>query len=207
MMERKILEDIEQYYSSKIKTFGLTPKGVDWNSEDSQNLRFRQLMNVINVNERFSILDYGCGYGALLPVLQKRHPDVDYTGYDISLEMIDSARKLYGEGNSKWIMQLGSEKFDFTVASGIFNVKLSHKADQWQNYIYQTLDVMNEKTIQGFSFNMLTSYSDKSHMRNDLYYADPEQMLNYCKLNYSKYVAILHDYPLYEFTVIIRKNV
>ena len=65
---------------------------------------------------------------------------------------------------------------------------------------------MNQKSNKGFAFNCLTSYSDRDKMRNDLYYADPSFLFDYCKKKYSKNVAILHDYDLYEFTVLIRKQ-
>ena len=37
-------------------------------------------------------------------------------------------------------------------------------------------------------------------MRADLYYADPRAFFDLCKRHYSKQVALLHDYGLYEFT-------
>ena len=43
-------------------------------------------------------------------------------------------------------------------------------------------------------------------MRADLYYADPCFLFDYCKRNFAKDVAILHDYSLYDFTLIVRKN-
>jgi hypothetical protein len=52
---------------------------------------------------------------------------------------------------------------------------------------------------------MLTSYSDPDRMRSDLYYGDPCLFFDHCKRTYSKQVALLHDYGLYEFTVIVRK--
>jgi hypothetical protein len=56
---------------------------------------------------------------------------------------------------------------------------------------------------RGFSFNMLTAYSDEDKKRPDLYYASPAGFFEYCR-RYSKRVALLHDYPLYEFTIIVR---
>jgi len=41
-------------------------------------------------------------------------------------------------------------------------------------------------------------------MRPDLYYADPRLYFDYCKRNFSRHVALLHDYGLWEFTVIVR---
>ena len=58
----KILEDIDSYYTNKIKEFGSTPKGVDWNGENSQFTRFIQLSKIINSNS-FSINDICCVYG------------------------------------------------------------------------------------------------------------------------------------------------
>jgi hypothetical protein len=53
---------------------------------------------------------------------------------------------------------------------------------------------------------MLTSYSDPGRMRPDLYYGDPREYFDLCKRKYSRHVALLHDYGLYEFTIIVRTN-
>ncbi len=66
---------------------------------------------------------------------------------------------------------------------------------------------MNRFSRKGFAFNCLTSYSDKERMREDLYYSDPCFLFDYCKRHFSKNVALLHDYGLYEFTVLVRKDV
>jgi hypothetical protein len=42
-------------------------------------------------------------------------------------------------------------------------------------------------------------------MRANLYYADPLYLFDHCRVHYSKWVALLHDYGLYEFTVVVRK--
>ena len=42
-------------------------------------------------------------------------------------------------------------------------------------------------------------------MRPDLYYADPCELFDRCKRRYSRNVALLHDYDLYEFTILVRK--
>ena len=52
---------------------------------------------------------------------------------------------------------------------------------------------------------MLTSYSDFEHMKDNLYYAVPEEIFKYCKTNFSKYVSLNHSYPLYEFSIFVKK--
>lgn len=206
-MANNILDTVSEYYTNKIKEFGLTPRGVDWNSVESQELRFMQLCRVINAGGHFSVLDYGCGYGAMLDFMTAHYKDFQYTGLDISDEMIAQAVKSHaGKANAQWKTKLDAgDVHDYTIASGIFNVRLQTNDDDWRQYIIDTLSNINQYSSKGFSFNMLTSYSDKEYMRDYLYYADPAFFFDYCKKNFSKYVALMHDYPLYEFTIIVRK--
>ena len=94
---------------------------------------------------------------------------------------------------------------DYTVASGIFNVKMEYEEKEWLDYFLQTLNNMNANSEKGFSFNALTKYSDKEFMKDNLYYAEPLFIFDYCKTHFSKYVALVHDYPLYEFTILVKK--
>ncbi len=206
-MENKILETVNNYYTQKIKEHGAGPRGVDWNSTESQELRFQQLSKVIETNADFSLLDYGCGYGAMLEYIANRNSEFRYKGFDISDEMIaqavdnNKARK-----EAVWATKLlEGEMFDYTIASGVFNVRLEAGDADWIKYITDNLQTMNSHSRKGFSFNMLTSYSDKEYMRDYLFYADPAYFFDYCKKHFSKYVALLHDYPLYEFTLIVKK--
>ena len=205
---KKIIEDVRGYYTEKIKGHGATPLGVDWNSAESQDLRFEQLAKVIDPDAGFfSIVDFGCGYGALVDFLKARRNGFEYTGFDISEKMIaEAAKKNPGTDAVRWVTDESSlAPVDYVVASGLFNVRLSHADDAWQQYIVDTLTSMNRLAQKGFAFNMLTSYSDKDHMKEYLYYADPAYYFDYCKTRFSKYVGLLHDYPLYEFTLLVKK--
>lgn len=210
MDKNKIVEDVSKYYSEKLQTFGATPKGVDWNSVESQETRFNQLSSIINSpGQEFSILDYGCGYGSMYAYLKNKFSEnFSFHGYDISEEMTSKAKEIYGNDSStEWFTQIdpSSTKVDYVIASGIFNVRLNHSNQDWQAYILDTLQQFNSLATKGFAFNMLTSYSDKEYMRDYLYYAEPFFFFDYCKKNFSKYVAVLHDYPLYEFTILVKK--
>lgn len=202
-----ILGDVARYYTSKLEEHGTTARGVDWNGEDSQTLRFDQLLRIVDVAGRFSINDVGCGYGALLDYLDARGLEVDYTGIDVSAEMASAgAQRFEGRADTHFVCgpRLDHEA-DYSVASGIFNVRLEWSDTKWQGYIEETLDLLNATSRRGFSFNCLTSYSDASKMRDYLYYADPCVLFDLCKRRYSKSVALLHDYGLYEFTILVRK--
>ena len=73
----------------------------------------------------------------------------------------------------------------------------------------QTLRNMDKLCSKGFSFNMLTKYSDTDRMaeRPDLFLGDPLLYFDFCKRNFSRDVALLHDYGLYDFTILVRKDI
>ena len=121
--------------------------------------------------------------------------------------MINEALKKHEQdAASQWLTTLtDADKFDFVIASGIFNVRLENTQEDWLIYVLETLQKLNSHSTKGFSFNVLTKYSDKEFMKDYLYYADPLFLFDYCKSNFSKNVALLHDYNLYEFTLIVRK--
>jgi SAM-dependent methyltransferase len=205
---KELLEKVSNYYTKKVLQFGTTPAGVDWNSYESQELRFQQLLKVIKQHSgHFSVLDYGCGYGSMYKYLQQHFKDFDYLGYDISEEMIKTASEMYISTNAlEWKTSLTEkDKKDYVIASGILNVKQEVSSDIWEKFVLDTITELDKYSKRGFAFNVLTKYSDKEYMKDNLYYADPTFLFDFCKRNFSKYVALLHDYPLYEFTILVTK--
>lgn len=201
------LDEVKNYYSEKIIEHGASAKGVDWNGEDSQVLRFQQLTKIIDLEKPFTVNDFGCGYGALFDFIKSLGVGFRYFGNDISPEMIQEARKrITGENASFFVGDRPKRPADYTLASGIFNVSLNSEKDIWKKYIFEQLHVLNENTSKGFAFNCLTSYSDEDRKRDYLYYADPCEMFDFCKKHFSRNVALLHDYDLYEFTILVRKT-
>lgn len=205
-----IIGAVATYYSDKVQSYGATPEGVDWNGAESQTLRFKQLSKLLpeNATTPYSLADLGCGYGAFAEYLQRHFTTFQYTGYDISSDMCESASKRLEQFLNTQIICSDriEQQFDFIVASGIFNVRLDYDDTAWFDHITSVLDNMNSCSVKGFSFNCLTTYSDKPKMRDHLHYADPAKLFNWCKKKYSHNVALLHDYDLYEFTILVKKS-
>jgi SAM-dependent methyltransferase len=210
-----ILTAVARYYSDKIAAHGPTPAGADWKNEESQILRFRQLLRLLKDDPTPpatpSLLDFGCGYGALASLLAREGFASQYLGYDLSAPMIAAA-----QAGQQGLASAASYQFDtdlakltaagpadYTLASGIFNVKMGIAADRWLDYIHSSIAQMAALSRRGFAFNVLTGYADREKMRPDLYYADPLALFAYCR-QFSRAVALLHDYPLYEFTILVR---
>jgi len=203
------LADVSHYYSARLREHGASAQGVDWNSPASQRLRFAQLLRICGERRDFSLNDIGCGYGALFDYLLELGRRCDYLGVDIAAAMIGKAAELHlGKEGCRFLAgERADRRADYSVASGIFNVKLSAPDASWRAHVLRTLHDLDATSKNGFAFNCLTKYSDAERMKEHLYYADPCELFDHCKRTYSRDVALLHDYGLYEFTVLVRKDV
>ena len=202
-----ISADVERYYTGKLKAHGATPRGVDWNGAESQSVRFAQLAKILEGVASGTLADVGCGYGGFLPFLRRTGFTGHFTGVDLSFEMIAAAKAMsHDDADASFVVgDAPPGRVDVVTASGIFGVKLTHSDDVWRDHLVAMLDRFNAAATRGFAFNCLTAYSDRDKMRPDLYYADPLFIFDHCKRAYAKNVALLHDYGLYEFTILVRK--
>jgi SAM-dependent methyltransferase len=205
MHHRELLEEVERFYSEKVARLGPTPAGADYNSPEAQTVRFDQLAKLLDRDGPFSINDYGCGYGAFGHYLAAAGLSFEYSGADISQEMLGHARRLMPPG-AGWTFLADPDQLapaDYTIACGIFNLRFKAAAEDWKAYVLETLDHIASISRRGFAFNMLTRYSDADRMQDYLYYADPLFFFEHCR-KFSRNVALLHDYGLYDFTVLVR---
>jgi SAM-dependent methyltransferase len=198
---------VRDYYDDKLRTHGATPRGADWNSLDSQELRFRQLGRLWAGEPDAAILDYGCGYGAMAGWLRRQGHTGAYLGFDVSSEMIAAAAAANaGQPDVSFASARPTlAPADYAVASGVMNVKMDTPDAAWRAYVLETIADLAALGRRGFAFNALTSYSDADKQRGDLHYADPLELFDHCKRTYSRFVTLLHDYPLYEFTLLVRR--
>ena len=205
-IESAILSDVAAYYASKLEAHGPTAQGVDWNGTDSHEQRHRQFLRLLDGRPNASIIDLGCGFGDFLRFLRAVDHRGRFTGYDIAPSMIARARELHGEGDDhQW--RVGAEPTEiaeFAVASGIFNVKGDVTNEIWTNYVKRIIDILARAGERGFAFNALSLSSETDRRRPNLYYADPTGMLAHCLSRYGRSVALMQDYGLYEFTIVVR---
>lgn len=205
--EQSIHDDIAAYYTKKLDLHGPTPQGVDWNGPQSHEQRHRQFDRLLEGDRTASVIDLGCGFGDYLRHLRANGHTGPFTGYDVATNMIEAARELHGEGGDRqWrVGAEPTEPADYAVASGIFNVKNDATLTGWAHYVERTIAVLARASTRGFAFNVLSLSSDPERRRPYLYYADPTATLAHCLARYGRSVALLQDYGLYEFTMIVRK--
>lgn len=208
---QKIQQKLNKFFEEKLEEHGAVPEGVDYSQPEAQAHRFEQLVKVIDPSRPFTIIDYGCGYGGMFDFLHQKSWEFEYYGIDLIEKMVIAGREAHKDfPNAHFTTnEKDAPISDYLLAGAIFNIKMEASYEDWKEFTIKTIHNMDSLCLKGFSFNMLTKYSDADRMaeRPDLFYADPLFFFDLCKRNFSKDVALLHDYGLYDFTIIVRKDV
>lgn len=203
-----IIAALAAFNADQIRAHDATPEGVGWNSVHAQTTRFDQVLKVIvREGDDVSLNDIGCGYGALYEHMHGSKRRLAYRGFDVTEDSVAVARLRHPElGAARLAGMDGLTPATYSVASGIFGLRLGFDESRWHEYILDTLELMDANSREGFAFNMLTSYSDPDRMIDELYYADPCRYFDLCKRRYARNVALYHDYGIYDFTIVVRKE-
>lgn len=98
MNEVEEMYSVKEMYQAMFEEHGPNAKGVGWVDTDSQRRRLMVLMDGQQYGIS-SILDVGCGYGALIEELSRTRGmwfnHIKYVGVDIVPEMIEVAKQRY----------------------------------------------------------------------------------------------------------------
>jgi SAM-dependent methyltransferase len=201
------LPAIARYYTRRVNTHGPTPWGVDWTCALTQQLRFVQLLKVCGRRRRFSLNDLGCGYGALLPFVRERYgpSKVDYAGADISSAMIRRARQLWADQALARFCRSSElpRVADFSVASGLFNVRLKHTDAVWVGFVKEVLGELQRASRIGFAVNFLLPALPGLIPLSGLYRTASDPWVDYCRETFRADVTVIRDYGLREFTLLV----
>jgi ubiquinone/menaquinone biosynthesis C-methylase UbiE len=206
MLKREDRDKITSLYSGRLGQDLTDYKLVGWGSKESQDLRFKILTEIPGFQNAKSVMDIGCGLGDFKTYLTAHHLDVaSFIGIDLCKEFVDMAQARHLSPGTRFyhcdIDELPDDVIaDVVVMSGALNVRIS---DNWTQ-AERVLRSMFRRCKRGVAANFLTSYVDFS-TEKDFHY-EPERMLQ-CGLNITRRATIRHDYPLYEFTIFLHKEI
>jgi SAM-dependent methyltransferase len=200
--------NLREYYESKLKLYGPTHKGLAWSDKKSVNLRYDIMLDILRFakKSKSSILDLGCGYGGILERIAFRKYKVNYTGYDISNLMIQSARQLFPKNifyKKNILEDKINKKFDFVIMNGLFTVKNTLKFREMENFFIQMITKVNQISKCGFAFNLMSK--DVSWRRKDLFYYDYNKLSELLTKKISRNFIFRYDYKLFEYTTYVFK--
>lgn len=203
-MDRAVV--VKELYQDTFEEHGPTAPGVGWADLEAQ----RKRLNVLMDGQQYgitSILDVGCGYGALVEELSRvkrmwfNH--IKYVGIDIVPEMIKVAKDRY-EKRPKETVHFNSRAFH------LFDVRnmpgMDHHAETYDLVLcsgalayydmpekLEMLDAMWALTNKTLAFNIKSE---------DVYPRDLSMIIpRFGSLNWK----IRHDYGLNDYTVVVKK--
>ena len=190
-------------YSAAFAQFGATIDSTFQSNPATQELRFERLVaNLDLTGADVSVLDVGCGFADLFEFLSQRGFKGRYTGIELVESMARVARDRYPELDIRVadildVDHMGS--FDYVVQSGVFNIHGGVSAEEWRSYCSGIVSRMFELSKVGIAFNALTTFSTFSDPA--LAYFSPSFWEHLLHHDFTRYYAIDHAYPLFEYTV------
>src|ERR1051326_8221217 len=114
--------------------------------------------------------------------------------------MIRRAKRLHRGGSVAFVRAVASPRVaDYSVASGIFNVKLRSSADRWEHFIRATLAGMRATSRRGFAVNFMASAAPGMAAPAELYRTSPETWAAHCEGELGCSVEGLQEYGMREF--------
>ena len=198
---------VEAYYTRKVETFGATPEGVDWPSTPSLELRLVQLLKACEFTPGLALNDLGCGYAAALDLIERRYPGngIRYAGVDLSPAMIGHARRRWGHRPATHFLvgHQCAEPADYSIASGIFNVRLEHGLAVWTDHVRHSLLNLHASSRNAFAVNFMLPTPAVSRTPQ-LYGTPPEPWVAFCESELGRKVQVLEGYGLPEFSLVAR---
>ena len=182
-----------EFYTPTIKKYGISAKGVHWNSKYSQYKRFEILTNFIgNEIRKSNIIDAGCGFAEYYNYLFDNDlKPKSYIGIDCEEKMITLASKRFLNTNF-YIKNIIEDELlfaDYYICSGAMNIL---KKDE----IFIFIKKCFEASEVGFVFNFL-----KNDSLTNVNFLD---ILNYSK-SLSKKIEIKENYLENDISIFIKK--
>jgi len=195
-MKKEQRKRIIDRHRDSLTRHGYHPNALYWSSREIQEIRFKVLA-AIGVESGDSVLDVGCGFGDFKRWFEGQGSQIDFTGIDISPDLIRVAKEQHPDGTmlSGELRDFNFEAclFDWVILSGAMNEQLFDEGA----YARRQIALMYTLCRKGVAFNMLDARHLKAH---DLQSVDPYEMLNYCK-SLCAHVELHDDYLKNDFTI------
>lgn len=187
-------------YQQSFKRFGFSPKSLQWQSQKAQLLRFYQITNSLDFDHR-SILDVGCGFGDILPLLSKSFHDFTFTGVDLVPEFINLASSHYPQHQffiHDYFADPLPDFYDIIICSGALNSRnLSMSAR------FKIIKIMFDNCRYSLAFNMSGAHPQPKNIKsNKVFYADSAEVCQFVATLTSNYI-FLNQYHPKDFTFIL----
>lgn len=184
------------HYRALFDRYGPSHRAVQWSSVDAQLRRFKVLCEVVDATA--SVMDVGCGLGALLAFLRgERGFTGRYLGLDFVPDFIEHASRQYHDDPNADFQRFDArfEGFprghDTILISGAFNNLVGDRSSHL-DWIHHTVEHAFSAAAVAVAFNGLSTAMD--YYEPQLFYSDPGEMLTWCAKRLTRKLTLRHDY-------------
>ncbi|HEV8619516.1 MAG TPA: class I SAM-dependent methyltransferase [Nitrospiraceae bacterium] len=201
----KIADDQRRMYGDLYQRYGEDPRALFHNDQESQYERFQMLTRCFSQETgAFSVHEIGCALGHFGAFLREGFPQVDFSGSDIYEPFVHECRKRFPQGDfflRDVTQELPKDRYDYVLLCGTFNIPGSIPRDKWQQFVFSMLSAMYAMARKGIGATFLTTYYDPGRNREDLYYQDEKQLMDFAVHNLSRHFELDSMGPLYEYAL------
>lgn len=208
-MFRSIDSKIAEIYNQRFLKLGPAPEASMWFSKKRQFTRFDIILyeiRLLNKNNKRSIIDIGCGYGAFLEFLLERGADDiwSYYGYDVSNEVIKFCKEKYSQEGVFYNGSIPTFTAEFIIMSGTYNFFPLKDYNSWRLYFYKSLKTLWSKTTCAMIFNLQTSDQEKI-TDGGIVYTSRKEIESFCKSHFGKVKVLINPTIPKDVTFVIKK--
>ena len=199
-----VFDDVRAQYRAQFDQHGDSPAGVFW-PKGRQELRWNALLAAVTERE-FDLLDYGCGLGHLRAWLAEHHPGARYTGADILDAYVEHARNVAPDAAISLVRSPADldGSFDYTVLSGVFNIRYCDSEAQHEAIVFDTLEQLFARTRRALAVNFQTPFVDFTQPGS--HHQDVARLLSFTTERLSRRFAVDHATMPYEYTLTVWKD-
>jgi SAM-dependent methyltransferase len=210
-MKQEELVKLNQTYNKWLELENSAAEKVGWSEELDQTSRWEQFLKLQKLKsfKEATILDVGCGDGALIDYLRciigVEH--VNVTGIDPNERFIALAKKDYPWNEfiqGEFLMHEFEKEYDFIMCSGAFNVQVFGGQDRAYFVLEQAIKKMVEISKYGVCVNFLCKSGCSEYvLTNEMVVYDEQRVLAYCKNLGVKSAELIMGYDPVDATIII----
>lgn len=150
--------DNTKFYKSSYDKYGVSARGVNWNDDFSQIVRFEVISDLLRDELKSSkIVDAGCGFGELYAYWQKCGTSpLEYVGLDCMQNSVDISTERFGDSlkcsfTCRDVLRDDLPVADWYVSSGALNI-----LNSFETWLF--LEKMLKFSKKGIVFNVLQGY-------------------------------------------------
>ena len=176
-MEPASKDFLIDFYTSQLMLHGDRPEALRW-TPSGQRARYSALGHLSNPIDGKRVIDYGCGKGDLYGYWLSKGIRPEYTGLDITPELIELAKLKYPECTFE-VHDIEDAplmtSFDLGFICGVFNNKVEGATESLKN----SMRLVFEHVTTGLAVNAMSIHC--LHKDVQINYVDPEDLLGYAR--------------------------